>query len=157
MVPIRILFLCTANSCRSQMAEGWARSLHPGTIEAFSAGTQPGQVHPLAIRVMAEAGVDLTSHRSKHLREFLGQKFDYVVTLCDDARENCPVFPGAAHMVHVGFPDPARAAGTPEEVLNEFRRVRDMIRDFVAGLPGSLANADSLPFHSANSQEDDNP
>lgn len=156
MQPIRMLFLCTANSCRSQMAEGWARALHLGKIEAFSAGTQPSQVNPLAIQVMAEAGVDLASHRSKHLQEFLGQKFDYVVTLCGDARDNCPVFPGAARMVHVGFPDPARATGTPEEVLNEFRRVRDMIRDFVAGLPGSLAATDSLPFHSATFQEDGN-
>lgn len=144
--PIKILFLCTANSCRSQMAEGWARALHPGRIAAFSAGTHPGQVHPLAIQVMAEAGVDLSSHRSKHLQEFRGQRFDYVVTLCGDARDSCPVFPGAARTVHVGFPDPARAAGTPDEVLNEFRRVRDMLRDFVAGLPGSLATAsDELP------------
>ncbi|MBE3576533.1 MAG: arsenate reductase ArsC [Limnochordales bacterium] len=139
------------------MAEAWARMLHQGKIEAFSAGTEPGNVHPLAIQVMAEAGVDLASHRSKHLREFLGQQFDYVITLCGDARDRCPVFPGAARIVHVGFPDPARATGTPEEVLNEFRRVRDMIRDFVAGLPWSLANADSLPFHSADSQEDENP
>ncbi|HHV56122.1 MAG TPA: arsenate reductase ArsC [Firmicutes bacterium] len=144
METIRILFLCTGNSCRSQMAEGWVKFLHAGKIEALSAGTQPSRVNPLAIQVMAEAGVDISTHRSKHWRELLGQRFDYVVTLCGDARDNCPVFPGASRMVHVGFPDPARAVGTPREVLNEFRRVRDMIRDFVAGLPGTLANADQI-------------
>lgn len=136
--PVRILFLCTANSCRSQMAEGWARKLHPDTIAAFSAGTAPGGVNPLAKKVMAEAGVDISHQRSKSVNEFRDLEFDYVVTLCDPAREACPVFPGAKKTVHVGFPDPAEAEGTEEEKLNEFRRVRDMIRDFVAGLPGSL-------------------
>lgn len=136
--PIRILFLCTGNSCRSQMAEGWANSLQGGRIKAFSAGTNPGEVNPLAVKVMAEAGVDISGHRAKHLGEFLGQPFDYVVTLCDGAHAVCPVFPGAGKTVHVGFPDPAQAKGAPEEVLAEFRRVRDRLRDFVAGLPGSL-------------------
>lgn len=136
--PIRILFLCTNNSCRSQMAEGWTNHLHSGRVAAWSAGTSPSEVNPLAARVMAEAGVDLSGHRSKHLSEFLGQEFDYAVTLCDDAHAACPVFPGARKTVHAGFPDPARAAGTPDEVLAEFRRVRDLIRDFVAGLPQGL-------------------
>ncbi|HHW13926.1 MAG TPA: arsenate reductase ArsC [Firmicutes bacterium] len=135
---LRILFLCTANSCRSQMAEGWARALRGGEIEAYSAGTAPSTVNPLAVEVMREAGVDLSQHRSKHLSEYLGEDFDYVVTLCGDAHETCPVFPGAKRMVHHGFPDPAKAAGGREEVLAEFRRVRDLIKEFVAGLPGSL-------------------
>jgi arsenate reductase len=121
------------------MAEGWTNALHAGQIEAYSAGTNPSGVNPLAAKVMAEAGVDLSRHRAKPLNEFLGQPFDYVVTLCGDARENCPFIPGAARMVHVGFPDPARATGSPEEVLAEFRRIRDLIREFVAGLPEGLA------------------
>ncbi|MDI6871925.1 MAG: arsenate reductase ArsC [Bacillota bacterium] len=137
--PLRILFLCTGNSCRSQMAEGWTRALHRGKIEAFSAGTQPAGINPLAVQVMREAGVDLSGHRSKHLSEFLGQPFDYVVTLCDDVHAACPVFPGARKTVHAGFPDPARAAGSPDEVLAEFRRVRDLIRDFVVRIPESLS------------------
>jgi arsenate reductase len=120
------------------MAEGWARYLHPDTIEAFSAGTMPDEVNPLAIQVMGEVGVDLANHRSKHLKEYLDQSFDYVVTLSGDAHENCPVFPQGGHMVHVGFPDPAQATGSHEDVLAEFRRVRDMIRAFVEGLPATL-------------------
>ncbi|MGE5553542.1 MAG: arsenate reductase ArsC [Betaproteobacteria bacterium] len=135
---LRILFLCTGNSCRSQMAEGWVKALHGGRIEAFSAGTEPAGVNPLAVQVMREAGVDLSGHRSKHLSEFLGREFDCAITLCDDAHAACPVFPGARQTVHVGFPDPARAAGSPEEILAEFRRVRDLIRDFVARLPERL-------------------
>jgi arsenate reductase len=125
------------------MAEGWARYLHPDTVQAYSAGALPSQVNPLAIRVMAEVGVDLSTQHSKHLNEFLGQRFDYVVTLCSDARDNCPFFPGAANTVHVGFPDPAHAKGLPEDVLAEFRRVRDMIHSFVAEIPESLRNANT--------------
>jgi arsenate reductase len=120
------------------MAEGWARALRPGDLEAFSAGTAPAGLNPLAVQVMGEADVDISGHRSKRLDEYLGQPFDYVVTLCGDARDTCPFFPGAAKAVHHGFPDPARASGTPEEILAEFRRVRDMIRSFVANMPGSL-------------------
>lgn len=134
----RILFLCTGNSCRSQMAEGWANALHPGRLVACSAGTRPAGVNPLAVQVMGEAGVDLSGHQSKHLEEFRGQNIDCVITLCDDAREACPVFPGVRRVIHAGFPDPARAEGAPEAVLAEFRRVRDLIRDFVAGLPDAL-------------------
>lgn len=140
--PLKVLFLCTANACRSQMAEGWARALHSGRIEASSAGTQPSRVNPLAAQVMHEAGVDLAGQRSKHLDEFKDQRFDYVITLCGDARDACPVFSGATRTVHMGFPDPARATGAPEEILMEFRRVRDMIRDFVADLPGFLMRLD---------------
>ncbi|MBE3583306.1 MAG: arsenate reductase ArsC [Limnochordaceae bacterium] len=144
--PLRILFLCTGNSCRSQMAEGWARALHPGRIEAFSAGTNPTTVHPLAVRVMQEAGVDISAQRSKSVSLYVNEPFDYVVTLCGDARENCPVFPGVApgHRLHVGFPDPARACGSEQEVLAAFREVRDAIREFVAGLPGSLPRSEAV-------------
>lgn len=135
---MRILFLCTANSCRSQIAEGWAKALRSADIEAYSAGTRPSTVNPLAAKVMAEVGANLSSHRSKSVDEFRDQKFDYAVTLCGSAKEECPVLLGAGKLVHVGFPDPAVAVGTEEEVLAEFRRVRDMIRVFVERLPDSL-------------------
>jgi len=132
---LRVLFLCTQNSCRSQMAEGWARHLKTGVLEPYSAGTAPTAVHPLAVRVMAEAGVDISGHRAKSLEEFRGQEFDLVVTLCDSARESCPLPPRARRVLHRSFPDPAEAEGSAEDVLAAFRRVRDLIRDFVAGLP----------------------
>ena len=138
MSPTRVLFLCTQNSCRSQMAEGWARALHPDALIAASAGSRPAGVHPLAVRVMAEAGVDISQQRAKSVEEFLREPLDWVVTLCDGARESCPVFPGPVRRLHEDFPDPAEAAGSPEEVLAEFRSVRDAIRDFVAGLPERL-------------------
>ena len=128
-VKKRVLILCTGNSCRSQMAEGWVRHDLGSEVEAFSAGTRPSLVHPLAIRVMAEAGVDISSQRSKSLSEFWGQPFDLVVTVCDSAKEACPAFPGAADQIHESFPDPAGLGGSEEEVLEGFRRVRDMIRE----------------------------
>ena len=130
----RVLFLCTGNACRSQMAEGWARHLLGDTVEPHSAGTEPHGVDPRAARVMREAGVDISSHRSKHVRELEGTEFDLVVTLCDAAAGACPVFPGPTRVLHRGFDDPARATGSDEEKLAEFRRVRDEIRDFVRGL-----------------------
>lgn len=102
--PLRILFLCTANSYRSQMAEGWARHLHPCTVLPFSAGSRPSTANPMAVRVMHEVGVDLSCRRSKHLTESVHQEFDYVVTLCENARDNCPTFLGAKHTIHAGFP-----------------------------------------------------
>ncbi|HQQ10861.1 MAG TPA: arsenate reductase ArsC [Synergistales bacterium] len=136
---IKVLFLCTHNSCRSQMAEGWARELKSGVIEAWSAGTEPGVINPLAVKVMAEAGVDISAQKSKHVRELLHIPFDVVVTLCGDAQATCPVFVGdAGRVVHRGFDDPSQAEGSEEEVLNEFRRVRDEIKDLVEGIPGSL-------------------
>jgi arsenate reductase (thioredoxin) len=124
----RVLFLCTGNSCRSHMAEGWLRKLGGDDFEAFSAGSKPaGHVHPLAIKAMQEVGVDISQHRSKSLDEFIGQPFDYVVTVCDNAREACPAFPGAANQLHWGFDDPAHAPGTDEEKLRVFRRVRSEI------------------------------
>jgi arsenate reductase len=128
----RVLVLCTGNSCRSQMAEGWLRARFGDRIEAFSAGSNPsGHVHPLAIRVMAEAGIDIGGGRSKHVGEFLGQPFDTVITACDPAKEACPVFPGRAERLHQTFDDPAEATGSEAERLAVFRRVRDEIRDWL--------------------------
>ena len=142
MLPkLKVLFLCTGNSCRSQMAEGWARVLHGDRLEPYSAGTAPGRVDPRAIQVMREAGVDIPEHRSKHLQEFNGVDFDAVVTVCDKANESCPVFPGNVHRLHVDFDDPPRlaaAAANEEEGLSHYRRVRDEIRAFIATLPDTL-------------------
>ncbi len=133
----KILFLCTGNSCRSQMAEGWGKKLLAARAEVFSAGTRPGAVDPRAIKVMAEAGVDISGHRSKRADEFKSESFDLLVTVCDNARESCPVWFGKAEKLHKSFEDPphlAREAKTEEEALAHYRRVRDEIRDFVAGL-----------------------
>ena len=138
---MKILFLCTGNSARSQTAEGWAKALKGGSIEAHSAGMEPKGIHPLAVKVMAEAGVDISRQKSKHVR-MLNIQFDYIVTLCDNAKESCPLFPGKTKVVHRGFPDPAAARGSEEEVLAAFRRVRDELRDFVKGLPGNLTEGD---------------
>ncbi len=138
---IKILFLCTGNSCRSQMAEGWARHLKTDSIEAYSAGIETHGLNPNAVRVMAEAGVDISSHRSQKVTELLDIPFDWVVTVCGHAHETCPVFPGKARIIHVGFDDPpklARSAKTEEEALGHYRRVRDEIRAFVERLPGYL-------------------
>lgn len=138
---VRVLFLCTGNSCRSQMAEGWARALHPDRIEASSAGTNPQGLNPLAVRAMAEAGVDIREHESKHLDSLRGTPFDLVVTVCSAAAEHCPRFPGAARVIHVAFDDPPRlAAGarSDDEAMPHYRRVRDEIRSFVESLTGLL-------------------
>lgn len=137
---LRVLFLCTGNSCRSQMAEGWARALLGDAIEAHSAGTHPHGLNPLAVRAMAEAGVDISSHVSKRPEE-IGGRFDLVVTVCGSAHESCPVFPGA-RTVHVGFDDPPRlaaGAASDEEAMPHYRRVRDEIRAFFEGWPAWLA------------------
>ncbi len=123
----RVLVLCTGNSCRSQMGEAWLRHDLGTSVEAFSAGTKPSFVHPRAIQVMAEAGVDLSAHASKSVESLRGVPFDLVVTVCDSAREACPVLPGARRTVHCAFADPA-LAGTGEDALPAFRRVRDEIR-----------------------------
>ncbi len=138
---LKVLFLCTGNSCRSQMAEGWARHLWPDQIEPYSAGVKTHGLNPDAVRVMAEAGVDISGHRSKLLDELKGIEFDYVVTVCSNAHESCPVFPGKTRVVHVGFDDPPRLAAeakTEEERLAPYRRVRDEIRQFIAELPQRL-------------------
>ncbi|HXI02218.1 MAG TPA: arsenate reductase ArsC [Candidatus Saccharimonadales bacterium] len=139
---LKILFLCTGNSCRSQMAEAWARQLHSDGIEAHSAGTRPGVLDPRAVRVMEEEGVPMAGHRSKHVDEVAGAGFDVVVTVCDRARESCPVLPGVTRQIHAGFDDPPHlAANAPgeEEALAVYRRVRDEIRAFVETLPARLA------------------
>ncbi len=123
---MRVLILCTGNSARSQMAEGWLRHLTAGRVEVYSAGTHPSSVHPLAIRVMAERGIDLSMHRSKSVQEFLGQSFDYVITVCDRAKEACPVFPGAPMRIHWSMPDPAAVAGAASS-LDGFRQIRDRL------------------------------
>ncbi len=133
----RVLILCTGNSCRSQMAEGALRHFNGDRFEAFSAGTKPSQVNPTAIKVMKEIGIDISSHRSKHVDEFKGMMFDHVITVCDNAKESCPIFPGVKSM-HWPFPDPPHDKQINEAVLGEFRRVRDMIcerfKDFESAL-----------------------
>ncbi len=144
---LKILFLCTGNSCRSQMAEGWTRVLKGDVIEPYSAGIETHGLNPSAVAVMAEAGVDISGHSSKHVDSLEKLKFDAVITVCDNARETCPLLPGAKRVLHVGFTDPpamakeiaARGAGK-EEQLDCYRRVRDDIRRFVEALPGWLEN-----------------
>ena len=138
---LKILFLCTGNSCRSQIAEGWARHLKGDVIEPCSAGIETHGLNPDAVRVMAEAGVDISSHRSKMVEDLGGIEFDYVITVCGHAYETCPVFPGGAKVIHVGFDDPpklAAGAKTEEERLAPYRRVRDEIREFVQKLQDFL-------------------
>jgi arsenate reductase len=133
----KVLFLCTGNSCRSQMAEGWARALKADLVEPYSAGTQPHGMNSAAVRVMAEAGVDIGTQWSKHVDELKNVPLDYVITVCDSANESCPVLPGRARRIHVGFDDPprlARDAPTEEAALQHYRRVRDEIRSFVETL-----------------------
>ncbi|MBD3379787.1 MAG: arsenate reductase ArsC [Candidatus Omnitrophica bacterium] len=141
----KVLFLCTGNSCRSQMAEGWAKHLKPDEIEAYSAGIETHGLNPSAVKVMKEAGVDISGHKSKLVTEFKDIRFDYVVTVCGHANESCPVFPGKTKIVHAGFDDPpalARNARTGEEALSHYRRVRDEIKAFVEKMPGNLEKAD---------------
>jgi arsenate reductase len=124
----RVLFVCTHNSARSQMAEGFLRYLGGSAFEAHSAGTEPGELHPLAVAVMAEEGIDISGQRAKSVDDFVQQQFDYVITVCDDAKEACPFFPNATNRLHWSFPDPSAAGGTREERLAAFRQVRDGIR-----------------------------
>ncbi|MBN2428151.1 MAG: arsenate reductase ArsC [Deltaproteobacteria bacterium] len=138
---IKLLFLCTGNSCRSQMAEGWTRHLKEDVIEVWSAGIETHGLNLHAVRVMAEAGVDISGHKSKNVSDVVFIPFDWVVTVCDHARETCPLFPGKARLAHVGFDDPPRLAQdarSEEEALQYYRRVRDEIRAFVKTLPESL-------------------
>ncbi|MDD5691981.1 MAG: arsenate reductase ArsC [Candidatus Omnitrophica bacterium] len=138
MEKIRVLFLCTGNSCRSQMAEGFLRHMAGDKFEVFSAGVKPTQVNPLAIKVMAETGVDISKHRSKSAMEFIGQQFDYVITVCDNAKQTCPVFPGKYEKIHWSLEDPAEAQGSDEERLAFFRRIRDEIKNKVAAFIGMI-------------------
>jgi arsenate reductase (thioredoxin) len=138
---LKVLFLCTGNSCRSQMAEGFAKALKAGEIEAYSAGTEPHGMNERAIRVMQEAGVDISGHSSKHVDSLKDVPFDFVVTVCGHANETCPVFPGKTKVVHRGFEDPpklAKNARTEQEALSHYRRVRDQIKAWIETLPGAL-------------------
>jgi arsenate reductase len=142
MRKLKVLFLCTGNSCRSQMAEGWARHLTGDVLEPYSAGIEKHGMNPHAIKVMAEAGVDISKHCSKTPAEIGPVEFDYVVTVCGHADENCPVFPGGTKVLHVGFEDPPKLTkhlSDGEEKLAVYRRVRDEIRRFVEGLPEVFA------------------
>lgn len=130
----RILVLCTGNSCRSQMMEGWLRHFGDESIEVKSAGVETHGVNPNAVKVMAEAEVDISGHTSDHLDAYMGEEFGLVLTVCDSARERCPYFPSTAEKIHHNFPDPAKATGTQDEILDVFRKVRDQIRDFAEEL-----------------------
>jgi arsenate reductase len=131
----RTLILCTGNSARSQMAEGLLRHDAGDRFEVFSAGTRPSQVRPEAIAAMLELGIDISGQRSKSVDEFAGQPFDYVLTVCDNAKESCPIFPGGAAMIHRSFDDPAALQGSDEERLALFRRVRDELRSYLRSFP----------------------
>ena len=138
---LHILFLCTGNSCRSQMAEGWARALKSDVLQAYSAGIETHGLNPYAVRAMSEAGVDISAHQSTNVADFSDIDFDYVITVCGHADEHCPVFSGDAVVIHKGFDDPPKLAAdakTDEERMVHYRRVRDEIRAFVETLPESL-------------------
>ena len=137
----KVLFLCTGNSCRSQMAEGWTRAMWGDLIDAYSAGIETHGLNPNAVKVMAEANIDISGHQSKLVDDLMAIKFDLVVTVCDHAHETCPMFPGGGKVIHVGFDDPpklAESAETDEAKLDCYRRVRDEIKAFVETLPDFL-------------------
>jgi len=128
MIKPRVLFVCTENACRSQMAEGLLRHEAGAAFEVFSAGTKPTQVRPEAVAVMREAGIDISGHRSKSVDEFEGQDFDYVITVCDNAKQSCPIYPEKTKRIHWSIEDPAAVQGSEEEILAAFRRIRDELR-----------------------------
>ena len=143
--PLKLLFLCTGNSCRSQMAEGWTRHLKGEQIKAFSAGIETHGLNPHMVKVMAEAGVDVTSQKSENIRDFADLDLDFVITVCGHAHETCPIFPANCQVVHSGFSDPPKMAkeladkgASEEEQLTCYRQVRDEIRTYVESLPESL-------------------
>jgi len=127
----KVLFICTHNSARSHMAEGLMGTLYPDRYEVFSAGMEPSGVNPYAVKVMGEIGIDISSHRSKHVNEFFGMDIDYVITVCDQAKQVCPFFPGGKELMHKGFQDPAAFEGSDQEKIAVFRRVRDEIGDWI--------------------------
>jgi arsenate reductase (thioredoxin) len=138
-MTVRVLILCTANSARSQMAEGLLRELGGEKVEAFSAGSEPSRVNPYAIEAMAARGIDISSHRSKSLQEYIQQPFDYVITVCDNAAESCPLFPGKAQRIHWSFPDPAAVEGSHEDILASFVSVRDGLEAKFSGFVKNLS------------------
>ena len=135
---LKVLFVCTGNACRSQIAEGWAKHLKSDVMEVFSAGISPAALNQTAVKVMAEAGVDISSQTSQHISEFADKRFDYVVTVCDNAKEHCPAFPGGVKHIYKAFEDPSFMPGTEEEILAAFRKTRDQIRQFVESMPETL-------------------
>lgn len=128
----KVLVLCTGNSCRSQLAEGYLRHYAGNKAEIFSAGVETHGVNPRAVAIMAEDGINISSHTSNNITEYAGVNFDYVITVCDHAKERCPFFPAAVQQFHHNFPDPAKATGTEDEIMEQFRNVRELIRDYCA-------------------------
>jgi arsenate reductase len=126
---MKVLFLCTENACRSQMAEGLVNHELAGQVKAFSAGIRPSRVNPRAVQVMNELGIDISHHRSKSVDDLAGEQFDLVITVCDNAAQQCPMFPGNTEILHISFPDPAKASGTEEEIMAAFRQVRDDLKE----------------------------
>lgn len=139
----KILVLCTGNSCRSQIAEGYLRHFAGDAAEVYSAGVETHGVNPRAIAIMAEDGIDISGHTSNNISEYTGIDFDYVITVCDNAKERCPVFPSQAQQFHENFPDPAKATGTEEEIMQEFREVRQIIRNYFAQFVNTRVQAES--------------
>jgi arsenate reductase len=135
---VKVLFLCTGNSCRSQIAEGWAKNLKSDVIEAYSAGVAPGDLNQMAVKVMTEAGVDISAQRPKHIDELRDINFDYVVTVCDNARESCPIFPRKTRLLHKSFEDPSFMTGSEQQIKAAFVKLRDQMRDFIEKMPGIL-------------------
>ena len=131
---MKVLFLCTENACRSQMAEGLVNHDLAGRVKAWSAGVRPSRVNPRAIQVMSELGIDISHHRSKSVDDLGGRHFDLVITVCDNAAAQCPMFPGSTEILHISFPDPAKATGTEEEIMAVFRQVRDDLREHLVPL-----------------------
>jgi arsenate reductase len=128
----KVLVLCTGNSCRSQIAHGYLQQFAGNKAQVYSAGVEVHGVNPKAVKVMADDGVDISSHTSNNVDEYMDVPFDYIITVCDNAKENCPYFPSKAQRLHQNFPDPAKATGTEQEVMEEFKRVRDMIKVYAA-------------------------
>lgn len=137
---IKVLFLCTGNACRSQIAEGWARHLKGDVIDAYSAGIIPAGLSRMAVEIMAEAGVDISAQRSKHVEELKDIEFNYVVTLCDSARESCPVFPRKTRHLHKTFEDPMFITGNEEQIKAAFVKLRDQMKEFIEKMPEILEN-----------------
>lgn len=135
---IKVLFLCTGNSCRSQIAEGWAKHLKGDIMDVYSAGIAPGSLNKMAVKVMAEAGVDISAQRPKHVEGLKDINFDYVVTVCDNARENCPIFPHKTKYFHKAFVDPTFMTGTEQQIKAAFVKLRDQMKEFIAEMPEIL-------------------
>lgn len=150
----RYLIVCTGNFCRSQMAEGWMRQLGKGRVEVYSAGSKPkGGVHPMAVAVMKERGIDLNKHTSNHISEYLDLDFDCVLTVCDSAKEACPIFPGAKRVLHHSFEDPDHPNNPSEEPIQCFRRVRDQIGDWVQGFLAAELSGHAIGRENQNKRE----